>query len=160
MVAAHMEIERIHLRFNHQINRGILWRRGWGLIFIKRASGFEAKKAITYELEAHSHRGEERKKEKYEEGDVVVVAETWRRKWGKELTSLTSWYDLLEKLLGLNSIRWFGAKLNSPRLEFEWLIFSHQGSFKLIRMPINNIGPLRIISKCLVINSGIPSYPS
>ena len=29
------------------------------------------------------------------------------------------------KLGRLNPIGWFGTKLNSPRLEFEWFIFSY-----------------------------------
>ena len=49
--------ERLHLMLSHQSDRGILSRRMWGSIFIKGISKFEAKKAVDYELELHSHGG-------------------------------------------------------------------------------------------------------
>ena len=48
--------------FNHQINRGVLWKRDRGSIFIKEVKGFKAKKAFNYEIEAQHHGGDGRKK--------------------------------------------------------------------------------------------------
>ena len=49
------------------------------MIFIKGASGFEAKKAINYELEAHSYRGGEGK----QNGDGEKWGDSRQFKWQK-----------------------------------------------------------------------------
>ena len=64
---------------DHQINRGVLYRRTGGLIFIKGARCFEAKKAINYELGAHSHGGLEE-----EDGDGKVGGRWPKFQRGKE----------------------------------------------------------------------------
>ena len=53
--------------FDHQIIRGILQKR-WRSIFIKGVSGFETKKTINHELEAHGYGGGEKNEEKDDDG--------------------------------------------------------------------------------------------
>ena len=66
-----MEEDGLHLRLNHLIGRGILYRRRWGSIFIKGVKGFEVKKAFNPELEVLV----------IEEGEKK---ERWRKKIVKE----------------------------------------------------------------------------
>ena len=100
--------------------------RRYGLILIKGARCFEAKKAISYE--AHSHGGDDKKRtmeKKMEMSEFERVAEFLRAKKEGGLACLLSWISLLLKLCRLNLIGKFEANLKSPKLKFEWFIFSH-----------------------------------
>ena len=71
MLAAYMEVGNLHSMLDHQIDRGV-WKKGrWGLVFVKRASYFEAKKAINHELEAHGYGGGEEKDKEDDDGVCV-----------------------------------------------------------------------------------------
>ena len=80
MAVAPMEVERLHLMFDHQIIRGVLQKRRWGSIFIKGVSRFEAKKVINHQLEAHGYGGGEKNEEDDDDGGVCW----WRKIRGGE----------------------------------------------------------------------------
>ena len=68
------------------------------MIFIKGAKEFEAKKAITYELEAHSHDGVEERKMEMERNGGWSNFEG--EKGRKMLAYWLSWVGFLVKLIG------------------------------------------------------------
>ena len=64
---------------NPSILWGVLKKKRWKLIFIKGVKGFEAKKAINHELEAHGYSSCEEEDVKYNDVCVCVGCE-----WGRE----------------------------------------------------------------------------
>ena len=74
MAAAYIEVGKLHLMLNHQMDKGVLKKGRWGLIFIKEARCFEAKKAINHDFKAHGFsNGEEEDGENDDDGLLWVL---------------------------------------------------------------------------------------